>query len=167
MTLIGIDPASKKIAIFGVQNGQPFAMTKVVKKSSRDIELTDLRGFMETVLHMFDGKDGDLTLFCEAPVLAGRRNIQSTILIAETVGMILSLGVPTYLVAPSAWKAKTLGAGNGNASKEDVAKWLEAEYKGYSDLCDGDQDLCDAATIYLYGAGVAAYKQSVVSGPPR
>lgn len=159
--IIGIDPASKKLALFGEKGGEPFAVTKTVKKSNRAVELTDMRSFLQEFLTLITSEE-DVVIFCESPVLAGARNIQSTILIAETVGMILSLGYPCYLVAPASWKARTVG--NGGASKSDVSAWLADRYKGYSDLCDGDQDLCDAAAIYLYGASVETYQRSAVSG---
>ena len=159
--IIGIDPASKKLALFWEKGGQPSAVTKVVKKSNRAVELSDMRAFLADFLALVSIGE-DVVIFCESPVLAGARNIQSTILIAETVGMILSLGYPCYLVAPASWKAKTVGS--GNASKSDVACWLAERYSRYSDLCDGDQDLCDAAAIYLYGASVETYQRSVVSG---
>ena len=137
----GCDPASKKIALFTADQ----AVALQVKRSNRNLELFDLRKQME----FFLARDRFPIIYCEEPVVAGARNLRSTILIAETVGMILSLDADVRVVPVSSWKKGTVG--NGNAAKSDVADWLRREYPEYAELCGDDQDLIDSAAIYLYG----------------
>lgn len=141
--IYGIDPASKKIAIFG---GDPLhARTIKVAKTQRSEELNKLRTVLTEVIG-----DND-TVYVEEPVLAGARNIRSTLLVAETVGMVLSV-CRAHLVEVSTWKKSTVG--KGNASKDDVRIWLERAYPAYAQACAGDQDLIDAAAIFVHGRGV-------------
>lgn len=142
----GIDPASKKIALFG---GDPLrAQVIKVPKTNRGDELYTLRDRLEQII----GPDD--TIYVEEPVLAGARNIRSTLLVAETVGMILSVS-RAKLVEVSTWKKSTVG--KGNASKDDVRQWLEMAYPQYAEACDGDQDLIDAAGIFVHGRGTERF----------
>lgn len=119
-----------------------------VGKSTRSAELRQMRDQFEDVLKI----GGDHTIFVEEPVLAGMRNIRTTILIAETVGMILSYSRSVYVVPVSSWKQKTVG--DGHATKEMVEKWLEKDHPTYHRLCEHDSDLVDAAAICVYGQQV-------------
>jgi hypothetical protein len=49
----------------------------------------------------------------------------------------------------SSWKKGTIG--RGNATKDEVSAWLGEHHPKYARQCRGDQDLTDAAAIYLYG----------------
>ena len=93
--------------------------------------------------------DPDPVIYVEEPVLAGVRNIRTTIIIAESVGMILALHARVHVVPVDTWKKETVG--KGGVSKDDVAKWLSEEYPEYAALCGHDQDLTDAAAIFVYG----------------
>lgn len=146
----GIDPASKKIAMFTDNDGLIHTEVIEVKKSDRNLELMSLRNHMEYVLKY----DKDPVIYVEEPVLAGARNIRSTILIAQTVGMVLCLNARVRVVPVSSWKKATVG--KGNATKEDVTEWLRREYPEYARSCRDtqqreSQDLRDAAAIFLYG----------------
>jgi Holliday junction resolvasome RuvABC endonuclease subunit len=147
----GCDPASKKIALFTYQDG-PGVHTELleVKRTDRNTELIGLRTHLEFLL----AYDPDPVIYCEEPVLAGARNIRSTILIAETVGMILSLHARVHIVPVSSWKKATVG--KGNATKDEVTEWLRREHPDYASYCRDtqqreSQDLRDAAAIFLYG----------------
>lgn len=141
--IYGVDPASRKIALVGFHDGKASATAFTVDKSDRNNELSHLR-----VQMLLTVKPQDI-IFVEQPVVAGARNIQSTLRIAETVGMIYSLPARVYGVAISTWKKATVG--KGNATKENVEEWLDSTHPTYSALCGGDQDLRDAAAICLYG----------------
>lgn len=151
MTIWGVDPASKKIAMFsGDCRGLIHRELLEVKRTDRNTELLELRRMLEYVLKY----DDDPVIYCEEPVVAGARNLRSTILVAETVGVILALNARVYLVPVSSWKKATVG--NGNASKDDVTVWLMREHPTYASECRDtqqreSQDLRDAAAIYLYG----------------
>lgn len=145
----GIDPASKKIALFTEDGpGNVGYDLLQVKKTTRNDELLSLRRQLMFTL----SRDRDPIIYCEEPVLAGARNIRSTILIAETVGMILALNARVHLVPVSSWKKSTVG--KGNATKDEVADWLKKEHPRYASYCREDQDLIDAAAIFIYGRSV-------------
>lgn len=140
MIVWGVDVASKKIAFFG---GDPIRAVSIkAKKSDRHTELSSM---MAKVAEMIPVNN---FLYVEEPVLAGARNIRSTILCAESVGMVLSIR-ESVLVPVSTWKKSTVG--KGNASKQDVSNWLQRAYPNYFDACAGDQDLIDAAAIFVHG----------------
>jgi Holliday junction resolvasome RuvABC endonuclease subunit len=141
----GIDPASKKIAMFSDDKGLIKANKLSVPRTDRNTELLVLRHWMQQVLEF----DRDPVIFCEEPVVAGARNLRSTILVAETVGVVLALDARVVLVPVSSWKKRTVG--RGNATKDEVSDWLKNEHPLYASHCRGDQDLTDAAAIYLYG----------------
>ena len=145
MIVYGIDPASRSLGVIGCGGRKPWSLKAATAKGSRDLELRDLR---DQLSQMFDVLPPGV-VFVEEPVLAGARNIRSTILIAETVGMLLTLPCRVYLVEISTWKKLTVG--KGNASKEDVSSWLSSEHPDYAAICEGDQDLIDAGAINVYG----------------
>jgi Holliday junction resolvasome RuvABC endonuclease subunit len=158
--LWGCDPASKKIALFTVDEDLVRTEIFEVKKTDRNLELMALRTHMEQLLQY----DPDPIIYCEEPVVAGARNLRSTILIAETVGMILSLNALVRLVPVSSWKAGTVG--NGHATKDDVAQWLQEEHPHYARHCRDtqqreSQDLRDAAAIHIYGRDMEARTRAV------
>jgi Holliday junction resolvasome RuvABC endonuclease subunit len=74
------------------------------------------------------------------------RNLQ----LAYAVGVIAAAlyeslgGVPVFMVAPAAWKVRTVGA--GNASKAQVAAWVER-----LGVDVASQDEADAAAIAVAG----------------
>lgn len=145
----GIDPASKKIAVFTEDGpGNVGCELIQVSRSNRNDELLSMRRRLMFVL----SRDRDPVIYCEEPVVAGARNLRSTILVAETVGMILALNAVVHLVPVSSWKKATVG--KGNATKDEVTAWLREEHPHYDSLCGSSQDLRDAAAIYLYGRSV-------------
>lgn len=98
----------------------------------------------------------DVYVFIEGPLVAGARNIRTALKMAMAVGAIVS-GVTRYtfrcyLVPVSKWKKATIGI--GNASKDQVALWLNQVYPAYAALCGASQDLVDAACISRYGIGI-------------
>lgn len=145
--IIGCDPASKKIALFGIRENAHEKFFCEVPKSTRWSEMQQMRSELVRQINIW--RDYNPVLFCEEPVVAGRRNIRSTILIAETVGLILSLPIPVYIVPVSSWKKETVG--NGAASKDAVSQWLMLAHPDYYQLCGGNGDLIDAAAIAVYG----------------
>jgi Holliday junction resolvasome RuvABC endonuclease subunit len=167
MTVWGCDPASKKIAMFsGDHRGLIHRELLEVKRTDRNSELLELRRQLEYVLRY----DDDPVIYCEEPVVAGARNLRSTILVAETVGVVLALNARVHLVPVSSWKKATVG--NGNASKADVTEWLTREHPSYASECHDtqhreSQDLRDAAAIYLYGKDMDSSRQFLLTSRHR
>ncbi len=143
--LWGCDPASKKLALFTDGDAGPRTALLLVKKTDRNTELLSMKNWLIDLL----SHDPDPVIYVEEPVLAGVRNIRTTIIIAETVGMILALHARVHVVPVDTWKKETVG--KGGVSKEDVSNWLAKEHTGYAELCSNDQDLTDAAAIFVYG----------------
>lgn len=143
--IYGCDPASKKLALFTDDERGPRASLFLVKKTDRNTELLAMKDWLNDLIK----HDPDPVIYVEEPVLAGVRNIRTTILISETVGMVLSRHARVHVVPVDSWKKGTVG--KGGVSKADVANWLAKEHPRYAELCGQDQDLTDAAAIYVYG----------------
>ena len=138
----GVDCAKNRVHVVGEHAS--FA-TQKKPGTPRDVALQemsdDLTSFFRAQKIAFDS---GVRLYVEAAVVAGARNIQATIGIAETVGMVLSLGFPATLVPISSWKKRVVG--KGNATKEDVEEW----YRSTGGTLQG-QDFYDAAALHAYG----------------
>ena len=106
MKIYGIDCGKDKIHIVGDTGAKDF----IVKSGTpRDESLTYLKNEVSKWLTVHGCTHFNCRLYIEEPVLAGARNIRTTIAIAETVGMLLSLGFPATLVPVSTWKKSVLG----------------------------------------------------------
>lgn len=92
-------------------------------------------------------------VFLEAPVVAGARNIQSTIKQAFINGIVQAVfvkaGFTVELVPVSTWKLAVCG--NGRADKTQVANSIRRQWAITHNAANGDQDLIDAAAVCLYG----------------
>lgn len=140
---IGIDLGANKLAIVDLEN-EFFVVYQRRKPRGRGQDLLEMRRWLEAQTYI-----GERDAFVEAPVLAGVRNIQSTIKIAQTSGLVQSVLARTHETAVSSWKKGTVGS--GNATKTQVRDWLDATYPEIAWMCRGNQDLYDAACIALYG----------------
>ena len=97
------------------------------------------------------------TCFIEEPVVAGVRNLRTTLQIAQISGMVLGVVDEAYLVPVSTWKKEIVG--KGNASKSEVAHWLQQHHP---ELYTDNQDHIDASCIRLYGEKQAAKLEALV-----
>lgn len=143
--IYGIDPAGRGVAVFAIDSTHAAAYVLEVERTNRGQEIRELHDKLGKLLQ----RDPEPIVFVEAPVVAGARNLQTTIQLAQTVGMVMALPHRTYQVAIGSWKAATVG--RGDASKESVSDWLREAYPEYHSLCDGNGDLVDAAAICVYG----------------
>jgi Holliday junction resolvasome RuvABC endonuclease subunit len=134
------------VAVVDIDNGH-FLVHEVVARVERHEVARRIRVFLERVEHLLDGP-----IWIEAPVLAGVRNVQSTIKVAQTTGIVHAVLAQTHEVAVSSWKKRTVG--QGNASKPQVRDWLDEAHPDIARMCRGNQDLYDAACIALYGRAV-------------
>ena len=106
-------------------------------------------------------------VFIEEPLVG--RNVKDSLKVAMCYGAVLSdlgwrdLDGPIQLIPVNVghWKKATVG--KGNASKSDVASWLDGLDHVYSVLCEGDQDRIDAAAIGRYGIGLVGIAEEFVS----
>lgn len=97
-----------------------------------------------------------LSCFIEEPLVAGARNLQSSLKIAQVCGVMLTAAgmerVDTVLVPVSSWKKGTIG--NGSTNKDGIRAWLDTKHPQVAQKCGHDQDLYDAACIALHGQGL-------------
>lgn len=146
---IGIDCGGNKVAIFDIDNLATHVLDINVRKMKyeRGVILRRIEEYLRRLAPVAGFEDRDI--YVEAPVLAGARNIQSTIKVAQTTGVVHAVLAKTHEVAVSSWKKATVG--NGNASKPQVQAWLDENHPRLASMCRGNQDLYDAACIALYG----------------
>lgn len=85
-------------------------------------------------------------VFVEEPVVAGARNIRTSLQMAQVCGVVLSV-LNGQVVPVSTWKKAVVG--KGNASKEDVKEWLSNIQHRYPEA--KQQDHVDATCIRIYG----------------
>jgi Holliday junction resolvasome RuvABC endonuclease subunit len=141
--MLGIDLGARKVSMVDID--QMFSHHVEVPRSERGKEL----GEMFRLVSQF-GLTG--TVWVEAPVLAGARDIQATISVAQMSGVVHAALPEAHQVAVASWKKRTIG--NGNADKDSVREWIDRVHPELTPLCRGNQDLYDAACIALYGRTV-------------
>ena len=93
-------------------------------------------------------------LYIEEPLVAGARNLQSSLKIAQVAGALLCLSAgmeQVYLVPVATWKKDVIG--HGGAVKSEVCSWVAEHHPQVAAVCGLDQDLYDAAAIAFYGQG--------------
>lgn len=143
----GVDLGGRKAAISLFRDGHLVDVAHLeIPRSRRSQELRTLGHWSWTVL-----KECDYIFVEEA--LVGR-GVRASLQVTQSVGAVLaSLGdLRVDLVPVKTWKKELTG--NGNASKEDVAKWLQTNYPSYASACGPNQDRIDATCIGLYGIRV-------------
>ena len=157
MTIVGIDLGLRSAYLASIDSDGMLDLDAIVlkpKKCSRDHELSDIYlGVTQFILGQNQSKP--ISVRIEAPIVAGVRNLQTTIGIAQTSGAVLlaCYGIPNEMVAVAQWKKATVG--KGNATKDDVARWLQRKHPIYFEQCAGDQNWIDATCIALYGGQYA------------
>lgn len=126
----------------------------VDKGKTRHTEISDLGWLLE------QEAERSWTCFIEEPVVAGVRNLRTTIQIAQISGLVMAIVDEAFLVPVSTWKKEVVG--KGNASKAEVAAWLESnDSRLYAKVKD-NQDHIDATCIRLYGEHQAAKLGAIV-----
>lgn len=153
--ILGVDIGVRKVAVFGHTDVVTMAYAFHSAPAARHTELKHLQFKM---MELISGIDEYVALVIEEPPFVNNR--RTFMQLAQTTGMLLSLPVAGYMVPVANWKQRTVG--KGNASKADVASWLEREFPRHYELCNGDQDLYDAAAIHHYGLGIVL-REAVVS----
>lgn len=145
--MIGIDCGGAKVAIVDLDQKTVIELNAPAD-ADRGNKLYWLREQLETYAEYLSGP-----VWVEAPIVAGARNLQSSLKIAQATGVVHSVFPDTYEVAVASWK-KTV-CGNGNLTKDQVAAWLKENHPDIYRLVHHSQDLIDAACIALYGEAVS------------
>ena len=157
MTVYGFDLSSRKIAVVALGDDTDAWTIEVKKQQSRAKELLQMAKDLDDYLS--EREPG--WCYIEAPVV-GRGGARPTVLQSQVDGLIQALALRSghlecYSVNNKTWKKAIVG--NGNASKDDSAKWLASTHPLLSDMVDGDQDLVDAACVAIYGDRVVERAQ--------
>lgn len=162
IALLGIDPSSRKLAaIHGMVGDEPH-IRHVTEKLPQDKPTACLTAYEWVRELIGQYPDGAVYAAIELPVL-GRGGPGSTIPQAQINGALLagaqSAGAIVILVNNS--RAKKEIVGRGNASKDDIRRWVKEAWPAlYSDI-KSDQDLCDSAMIYMYGRQVVDLRDRI------
>lgn len=151
MTVVGIDPSSKKIALCVTQSH------RVDETPKLEVVSLPAGGFRATgaayrEAFCFLQSLGSGHVYQESPVVG--KNAYSTIVQSQVGGAIMAaaqnLGSWDFHFANvSSWKKQV--AGKGNLGKPEVAEALQRIWPEAYDLCNGDQDLVDACMINRFG----------------
>lgn len=153
--VIGIDPSSKTLAVAWRMGDEWGCHFYDIMDKYDPMVMYYSRRILSRLFTRLGVGPGD-AVFVEAPVVAGARNIQSTIKQAFVNGVIQEVtcthGATCTLVAPPQWKKAVLGDGHGNADKAEVASHMEVVWPELFALAK-TQDELDAGAIVLYGEG--------------
>jgi Holliday junction resolvasome RuvABC endonuclease subunit len=162
MTVIGIDPSSKKLALCITYPGsEKYPEFHSIRLPEGILQATGA-AFEEAFLCF--RKHPEAAVYMEEPVVG--RNVRSTIVQAQVGGAVMAAadraGLPYFeLVNNSHWKKEVLG--KGNAKKEEISELLEKIWPEAYNLAQKDQDLIDASCINRYGVRRQKMMQAVMS----
>ena len=153
LIVIGVDAASSRAAFVALRGREFFAMavTKLGKTGGEACAAAHIatHDFLDQLPWPVTES---IQAYIEWPVL-GRGGFRSTMVQAFTSGAIQGAlherGCVTKGANVSSWKKAVVG--KGNATKEDVSKSLRLRWPALYAEVGGDQDLCDASAIALYG----------------
>ena len=154
MTVIGVDLGLRSAYFATIDSDGELELSSVIYKPKKAPRHIELQGIGHEAGALFNAYWQPMVVI-ESPIVAGVRNLQTTIGIAQTHGVVLSSCRSTTpeQVAVAQWKKATVG--RGNANKDDVSRWLQQRYPIYHEQCAGDQNWIDATCIALYGVSHA------------
>jgi len=130
-----------------LETGKHAAYSCVIKPKKTEERAKILSTLSIELATLLDGAD---PIYIEEPVVAGARNLRTSLMLAQTAGALMSrISGPVTLVPVSSWKKEVCGKGNMN--KEEVSAWLKVHEPTFHDNCLDDQNKIDATCIALYG----------------
>lgn len=171
-TVIGIDPSSRKLAAVYCELGSEPDVEHRTEKLPQDKPVACLTAYEWVRTLVLTRPIQPVYVAIELPVL-GRGGPGSTIPQAQINGALLagaqSAGATVILVNNARAKKEVIG--KGNASKDDIRKWVKTAWpRLYSDI-KTDQDLCDSTMIYVYGRNTVELRDRIAKrkslGKPR
>lgn len=151
--IIGVDVAKFSLFFSILDEKSSIYMQKQIEsKEKKDMErswemMNEVEDFLLDFIDTHNITANDITLAIEEPIYLNNIKVSFALdrsMIACQMAC-LNVGVPCFSYANTVWKKAILG--RGNASKEDVAKWVETRWKKYP---FGIQDFKDAACLALY-----------------
>ena len=150
----GIDLAARSWHAARIENGQHTVYSCVIKPKKTEERAKILRTLSVELATLLDGAD---PVYIEEPVVAGVRNLRSSLMLAQTAGALMSrISGPVALVPVSSWKKEVCG--HGGLGKPEVAAWLKVNQPMFFDNCLDDQNKIDATCIAMFGIVQEYYK---------
>lgn len=152
--VIGIDPASTKLALVALSSDGRFLSSYIPKLGRSGGQscagaMKATRAFVALAEDEFGTLD---SAYIEAPIV-GRGGVRTTMVQCFTSGAVQGIlheaGISTQIANVSSWKKRVVG--KGNATKEEVAKYLRLRWASLYDMANGNQDLIDASCIAIFG----------------
>lgn len=155
LTVVGIDPSSRKLAAVVMPPDGPFNFhTCAIPPKSLPTRCVLAYNWTRNLIQSV----GRCIVVLEAPVsVAGRGSIRAVIPQARVNGAIsaaaLRSGAIDVLdVSPSQWKMDVISV--GDASKHIIAKHVLKVWPALYHAAQGDQDVLDSGCMALYGKHV-------------
>ena len=150
--VVGIDPAASRLAMVAIC-GDAFHWKKFPKLgASGHVACAEARLSTIKFLDSLPWNNKNIQAFIEDPVL-GRGGFRSTMVQAFTSGAVQGAlhewGCGVHRANVSSWKKEIVG--KGNAKKHEVGESLQSRWAALYESISGDEDLCDAASIALFG----------------
>ena len=150
---IGIDCGGSKIAVVTVTDEQvtDFGVWEADPDAHRGVQLYEMG---KHLTHRWYTKSRLHDVWVEAPLVAGVKNLQSSLKVAQSTGVVQAALYNVRQVAVSSWKKHTVGS--GNADKNGVREWVQENHPQVYALLGHSQDLIDAYCIARYGEVIAS-----------
>lgn len=146
----GCDPSSKKLAVV-VAHPDGRITTHVWQSTTKKWEPSSCLSVSRWISCEFGNMDHGV-LWIEEPAMGAsvRSSIVQAFVSGAAQSAFLALGWEIRLVNNMVWKKAVVG--HGKAPKEQVAQSVKSQRPRLHRLVAGDEDLTDAAAIYMYGA---------------
>lgn len=164
--IIGIDPSSRKLASVSATLGQEqdyVIDTIALFPKDRPRSCAVAAKWMRYLIAKQHETVDDVYVFIEAPVL-GRGGARATIPQAQVGGCLLGAAYASGakdIVLVNNQRAKREIVGKGNASKDDIKAWTRLVWPAVFKEAGADQDVCDSAMIYAFGAKIVSRSLSL------
>lgn len=153
--IIGVDPASSKIALVAICGKEFIAKDYARLGKSGGVACANAWKYTHQFVSElpWDVTQYELHSFIEAP-LVGRGGVRSTMVQCFTSGAVQGAlseqGFTTQVANVSSWKKSVIG--KGNATKPEVAEYIRCYHPKLFESARGNQDIIDASCIALFGA---------------
>jgi Holliday junction resolvasome RuvABC endonuclease subunit len=153
--VIGCDPDSKLFSVVVTINDK---LEAVRQKRLPDNVPVSRRNFVvmkwiRSLCREYGGEDREVHFFIEAPFVSPK-TIRAAIPLGRLNGSALSGAldggaITSQDIVIQSWKKEIVG--NGNSTKQQIARWAKECWPAVYDKAAGRQDLLDAAGINRYG----------------
>lgn len=160
--VIGVDPSSRTMhAVITREGDKPVLSYIPLHKTDKPKANGQAFLWMKDILR--DYRMDDVYVFIEIPVM-GRAGAHTMIAIGKAVGSVEAAavigGAKVTEVNNMRWKSQVIG---GRVGKPEIKQWVKANWPTVYEMADGQQDLCDAACINVYGQRIVGMSSKSLS----